>query len=81
MCGYTGSEIVGSTLKCIQGRKSNPSTLQELRPKLTENVDCSTRLTNYRKTGESFENYLRIIPLKDDMQQTIRFLAVLEECF
>lgn len=80
LCGYTNEEVVGCTLSCIQGNNTRSTTLSKISRHLDAKVDCSARLTNYKKNGESFENLIRIVALKNDMGFTTHFLGVLEEC-
>lgn len=80
LCGYNSDEVVGCTLSCIQGYNTRSTTLSKINRHLDAKVDCSARLTNYKKNGESFENLIRIVALKNDLGFTTHFLGVLEEC-
>lgn len=80
LCGYTSSDVVGHSLKCIQGKNTKSSTIWKIGRHLNAKVDCSARLTNYKKSGESFENLLRIVPLKNEIGCTTHFYGTLEEC-
>lgn len=80
LCGYTSADVVGCSLKCIQGKNTKPSTIWKISRHLNAKVDCSARLTNYKKSGETFENLLRIVPLKNEIGLTTHFYGILEEC-
>jgi PAS domain S-box-containing protein len=90
LCGYSKNEVVGKTLKIIQGEQTNVELIDcGLRRLMNQNnlsdpfVDMN--LINYRKNGESFTNYLRLgrICLSNDDNETTHdatfFVGVLEE--
>lgn len=79
LCGYTRDDIVGCTLGCIQGINTQSSTLKLLASNLKMNIDTSLTITNYKKSGEAFENNLRIVPLKNSKNETTHFFGILEE--
>ena len=81
LCGYSRDDIIGCTLGCIQGTETNTSKLHQLTSNLIKGIDCSVRLTNYKKSGEAFENNLRVVPLKNKNDQITNFFGTLEECF
>ena len=80
LCGYTSSDVVGCSLSCIQGTHTRSTTLEKIHFNLQKSKDCSARLTNYKKSGEAFENELRIVPLKNRNGVTTHFFGTLEEC-
>lgn len=80
LCGYSSDEVVGCTLSCIQGTNTRSTTLGKISRHLHAKVDCSARLTNYKKNGDAFENLIRIVALKNDTGLTTHFFGVLEEC-
>lgn len=81
LCGYTAADVVGCSLSCIQGTHTKSTTLEKIHHNLMRNNDCSARLTNYKKSGKSFENELRIVPLVNKMGRTTHFFGTLEECY
>ena len=81
LCGYSRDDVIGCTLGCIQGRDTNTSKLQQLTSNLIKGIDCSVRLTNYKKSGEAFENNLCVVPLKNKNNQITNFYGTLEECY
>ena len=81
LCGYTRDDVIGCSLSCIQGTHTKSTTLAKLSMNLRKNLDSATRLTNYKKSGEAFENMLRIVPLKNRIGRTTHFFGTLEEYF
>jgi PAS domain S-box-containing protein len=80
LCGYSSAEVMGCSLSCIQGTHTKSTTLEKITANLRKSIDCSARLTNYKKSGEAFENELRIVPLVNKSGQTTHFFGTLEEC-
>ena len=79
LCGYTADEVINKSLHCIQGSETKSSVLRRISRNLNAKIDCSARLINYKKCGQSFENLLRIVPLKNRSGQVTHFLGSLEE--
>ena len=79
LCGYTADEVINKSLHCIQGTQTKSSILRRISRSLNAKIDCSARLTNYKKSGQPFENLLRIVPLKNRSGQVTHFLGSLEE--
>jgi len=81
LCGYGSDEVLGSSMGCLQG----PSTDQHQVASLMAAVRCghpaSMTVTNYRKDGTPFQNYVRAFPLSSaaGCADTTHYLAVLEE--
>ena len=63
--GYSREEALGRNCRFLQGPKTEPSSVATIQDTLRRGVDCITRITNYRKTGEKFENLLTMRPVHD----------------
>ena len=66
LTGYPASEIVGKDCRFLQGARSQPSARRTIKSALSEGRGCQTVITNYRKNGEQFDNFLFLFPIVDD---------------
>jgi PAS domain S-box-containing protein len=80
LCGFQSSEVVGGTMKCIQGPHSCPTMLGQLLEDLQQARPSCRQMTSHDKRGNPFEHYLRISPLRDDTGQVSHFYGVLVPC-
>jgi len=62
LTGYQASEVIGETPKILQGEKTDPKVLQQLRDYLRDRRHFHGRAINYRKNGEPFIMDWDIVP-------------------
>ena len=79
LCGYAADECHGQTLSLLQGSETNTSSITALMSQLLRGETAGTILTNYKKDGSKFRNYLNVGPLEDDHGNTTHFVGVLRE--
>ena len=60
LCGFTASEACGQTLRCLQGKETNPETVAQLVEDCNELKPTSMEVTNYDKEGRTFRNFLQV---------------------
>ena len=65
MTGYAKNEAQGRNCRFLQGPRTEPQSVAVIQDTLRRGVDCHVKLTNYRKTGETFENLLTMRPVHD----------------
>lgn len=65
MTGYTAAEVLGQTPRLLQGAKTNPAMLAELRRALEQGTIFTTEGVNYRKDGSEYIVDWQITPLRD----------------
>jgi len=63
--GYAKHEAQGRNCRFLQGPRTEPNSVAVIQDTLRRGVDCHVKLTNYRKTGELFENLLTMRPVHD----------------
>jgi len=63
--GYLKQEAQGRNCRFLQGPRTEPQSVAVIQDTLRRGVDCHVKLTNYRKTGELFENLLTMRPVHD----------------
>eukprot|EP01050_Picozoa_sp_SAG11_P003292 SAG11_NODE_183_length_13181_cov_4.027672_3_plen_572_part_00 len=62
-CGFTRDEVVGATMRIIQGPATERNLLGRLMSMVRRHRSCRVALTNYTKTGEQFRNELQVEPV------------------
>ena len=63
--GYAKHEAQGRNCRFLQGPRTEPQSVAVIQDTLRRGVDCHVKLTNYRKSGELFENLLTMRPVHD----------------
>ncbi len=76
MTGYAAAEVVGRNCRFLQGQRTNPATLAEIRSALREGRECTVTLLNYRRDGTPFWNELHISPVRDEEGRITHFVGV-----
>jgi len=76
LTGYTREEILGQNCRFLQGEHSDKATVQQLRQAVEEGFPITTRLLNYKKSGEPFWNLLTMTPVKDSSGRVIKIIGV-----
>ena len=66
MTGYSESETLGRNCRFSQSPNREPRYLAALRQAVSQRKSCAVELTNYRKNGEMFINYLSLTPIFDN---------------
>ena len=64
--GYTRKEIIGRNCRFLQSEVSEPESLQRLTSSLAEAKPLKVSITNIRKDGAAFVNFLSLKPIFDD---------------
>lgn len=72
--GYSPDEVIGNSCRCLQGPKTDPNTVDNIRHSLQTHQPFEGEILNYRKAGQPFWNLLRIKPLTN-AQGDVHFLV------
>ncbi|KAB5543006.1 putative vivid protein [Coniochaeta sp. 2T2.1] len=73
LTGYTPTEVLGHNcrfLQCpptevkVKRTAEDKAALKTIRHAVRNNLECQVQITNYRKDGSKFLNYLTIIPVR-----------------
>ena len=51
LTGYTAQEVVGRNCRFLQGPRSDPHTVRQIRQAIEQGTECTAELLNYRKDG------------------------------
>lgn len=71
MTGYRPDEALGANCRFMQGPETQKASRDTIRGAFAANRDSSVLIRNYRKTGETFDNYLYIFTVLDKNDQPI----------
>lgn len=74
--GYTKEDCVGRNCRFLQGEESEPEAVDEIRASIKEKRPTTVNLTNYRKNGEKFVNFLSMKPLFNAQGNVKYFMSV-----
>ncbi|MBL3555274.1 MULTISPECIES: putative bifunctional diguanylate cyclase/phosphodiesterase [Marinobacter] len=64
MTGYSRAEVLGRNCRFLQGDLKDQPGLRTIRNALARGTDCTAVVTNFRSNGESFENRLKLRPIR-----------------
>ncbi|MFG0266427.1 MAG: PAS domain-containing protein, partial [Rhodopirellula sp. JB055] len=76
MTGFSEQEILGRNCRFLQGRDSDPETIQAIHRALDRGESIRELIKNYRKNGEPFWNDLYITPVHDERNVLTHFVGV-----
>ena len=74
--GYTPEEMVGQSPAILQGPKTDRDVLDRLNQALSEGKLFHGEAINYRKDGSEFIMEWKIVPIKNENQETSHYLAL-----
>lgn len=75
LTGYGDREIYGRNCRFLQGPKTDPAALAELRLALSEEREFAAEILNYRKDRTTFWNELFIAPIFNEENELVYFFA------
>ncbi len=76
MTGYSFDEILGFDCRFLQGKETNPATVDIMRQAIKQKKSFSVEILNYRKDGITFWNALSVTPVKDDFGKVTHYVGV-----
>lgn len=74
--GYTFEEAVGRNCRFLQGPRTDPEAVADVRRSLADGLPITTTLLNYRRDGTTFWNELSISPVCDHDGRITHFVGV-----
>ena len=76
MTGYAREEVIGRNCRFLQGPRTDPRRVGEIRDAVAGEHECLVTLLNYRKDGETFWNRFFIAPLMDSEGEVTYYVGV-----
>ncbi len=76
MTGYTREELLGHSMKILQGPETDPAAVEEIRQALARGESCEVTLKNYRKNGQPFWNELLISPVVVENGRITHYIGI-----
>jgi sigma-B regulation protein RsbU (phosphoserine phosphatase) len=77
--GYTERELLGRSLRLLQGKGTEESTVDTIRTALASGGGCEVVIRNYRKDGSGFWNELLLSPVHDDAGELTHYIGVIAD--
>lgn len=75
LSGYRGEEIIGRNCRFMQGAASDHAARQQMRVAIDNQTETLVKITNYRKNGSLFENFVFIVPIFTEGGTLLYFLG------
>ncbi|RTL92313.1 MAG: PAS domain-containing protein [Hyphomicrobiales bacterium] len=75
LTGYAREEVIGRNCRFLQGPRTDPEAVAEVRTAVADGNDISIDLLNYRKDGSTFWNALYLSPVSNDKGELLFFFA------
>lgn len=79
MTGYHHEELLGASLRILQGPKTDPEVIHSLRQALTQRTYWEGRTINYRKNGEVYIVNWNISPVTNERGELTHFVSVQQD--
>lgn len=74
--GYSVEELIGQTPRILQGPRTDPVLLRDLRRRLDRGLSFEGRTVNYRKDGEPYHVEWNISPIRNPAGETRYYVSV-----
>lgn len=65
LTGYARDEVIGRNCRFLQGRNTDPVARRTMRASIENRSETLVQVTNYRKDGSEFENFVFVLPILD----------------
>lgn len=74
--GYSRDELIGQSLRILQGPMTEPSAIETIRTTLHKGTSCKLQICNYRKNGTLFWNQLLLSPVRDQQGVVSHYVGI-----
>jgi PAS domain S-box-containing protein len=79
MTGYRRTELLGQSPAMLQGERTDPAVLADLREKIERGEIFHGKAYNYRKDGSTFMMEWKIVPIRGVGGEIANYLAIQRE--
>ncbi|HBL48138.1 MAG TPA: hypothetical protein DDZ90_32630, partial [Planctomycetaceae bacterium] len=69
-------EVLGTNCRFLQGARTNPETVTQIRNAIRDRRKCDVEILNYRKDGTAFWNQLSISPVYSPEGKLSHFVGI-----
>ena len=76
LTGHAPVDVVGRTPELMQGPKTDPKVIEELRNQISRGEPFHGQATNYRKDGTEFTIEWKVIPVRSEHGNVTHHVAV-----
>jgi len=76
LTGYQLDQVLGRNCRFLQGPQTDPKAVEKIRNAVTDGIDASVCLLNYRIDGSTFWNQFFVAPLRDSDGQVVNYVGV-----
>ncbi|MBD3376043.1 PAS domain-containing protein [candidate division KSB1 bacterium] len=76
LTGYDHKDVVGKNCRFLQGKDTNPATIEQIRQAIHSQEPVTVEILNYRKDGQPFWNRLSITPVRDRDGNVTHFIGL-----
>lgn len=78
LTGYKGEEIIGHNCRFLQGDKTDPHTVQQIKEAIHQETSITVQIYNYTKDQQGFWNELTIDPMwiEEDGEKKLYFIGI-----
>lgn len=66
LTGYGRDEVIGRNCRLLQGRNTDPAARGRMRLAIEKRAETLVQVTNYRRDGSEFENFVFLLPIFDE---------------
>lgn len=77
LTGYKRDEAIGRNSRFLQGEGTDPGQISAMREALEAGEVYEGAVVNYRADGTPFQNYLRLLPVRDHDERLVYYVAIL----
>jgi PAS domain S-box-containing protein len=74
--GYPVDFTLGKNCRFLQGPATDAATVKKLRDAMVSGQPCVVQITNYRRSGDPFINYLSLTPIHDPSGVLTHYVGV-----
>lgn len=75
LTGYGLDDVIGRNCRLLQGRNTDAKARASLRHAIEDRREALVPITNYRKDGSEFENYVFVLPIFDSNANLLYILG------
>jgi PAS domain S-box-containing protein len=76
LTGYSAKSMKGNNCRFLQGKDTDPATIDEIREAIASGNECTVEILNHHKNGEAFWNRLSLTPVRDNSGEVTHFIGV-----